>query len=119
MQHHILKSTKSKLGTLAGGLGCLPLDNEAYPPLSDSHDTVHWHSEFNSSWYPGKGPQTISSSTPTNYYARLALKIFRREPAITEFDWPFTPIHSSSKHFSTRTGSVLHSVLPEIQPGHG
>ncbi|OBQ15443.1 MAG: hypothetical protein AN488_20800 [Anabaena sp. WA113] len=24
------------MGTLAGGLGCFPLDNEAYPPLS------HW-----------------------------------------------------------------------------
>ncbi len=41
MQHHILHSTKSKLGTLAGGLGCLPLDNEAYPPLSDSCSTVY------------------------------------------------------------------------------
>ena len=28
-------------------------------------------------------------------------------------------IHSSSKHFSTRTGSVLHRVLPRVQPGHG
>ena len=77
------------------------------------------YSEFNSSWYPGRGPRTISSSTPVNYCARLSLKIFRREPAITEFDWPFTPIHSSSKHFSTRTGSVLHRVLPRVQPGHG
>ena len=25
------------LGTLAGGLGCSPLGNEAYPPLPDSH----------------------------------------------------------------------------------
>jgi hypothetical protein len=24
------------LGTLAGGLGCSPLDDEAYPPPSDS-----------------------------------------------------------------------------------
>ncbi|KUK92034.1 MAG: hypothetical protein XE04_0694 [Marinimicrobia bacterium 46_43] len=38
---------------------------------------------------------------------RLALKLFRGEPAIAEFDWPFTPIHSSSKDFSTSTGSAL------------
>ena len=25
------------LGTLAGGLGCFPLDYGAYPPQSDSH----------------------------------------------------------------------------------
>ena len=25
------------LGTLADGLGCFPLGNEAYPPLPDSH----------------------------------------------------------------------------------
>ena len=29
-------STESVLGTLAGGLGCFPLDDEAYPPPS------HW-----------------------------------------------------------------------------
>ena len=41
MQHHILPTTKSELGTLAGGLGFFPLDNEAYPPLSDSCGTIH------------------------------------------------------------------------------
>ncbi len=41
MQLHILHSTKYKFGTLAGGLGCYPLDNEAYPPLSDSCGTVN------------------------------------------------------------------------------
>jgi hypothetical protein len=51
--------------------------------------------------------------------ARLALKLFRGEPAITGFDWPFTPTHSSSEQFSTYTGSDLHSVLPELHPGHG
>ena len=51
--------------------------------------------------------------------ARLALKLFRGEPAITEFDWPFTPTHSSSEQFSTYTGSDLHSVLPELHTGHG
>jgi hypothetical protein len=53
------------------------------------------------------------------YYPRLYLNIFRGEPAISEFDWPFTPTHSSSPDFSTSVGSVLHPVLPELQPGHG
>ena len=34
-------------------------------------------------------------------HLRLALKLFRGEPAISEFDWPFTPIHNSSHGFST------------------
>ena len=32
----------------------------------------------------------------------LARKLFRGEPAIAEFDWPFTPIHRSSPQFSPR-----------------
>ena len=28
------------LGTLAGGLGCSPLDDEAYPPQSDSRHCI-------------------------------------------------------------------------------
>ena len=37
-QPHIL-STERYLGTLADGLGCCPLDYEAYPPQSDCYDT--------------------------------------------------------------------------------
>ena len=44
---------------------------------------------------------------------------FRGEPAITEFDWPFTPNHRSSPTFSTVVGSALHAVLPALQPAHG
>ena len=51
--------------------------------------------------------------------ATLHLYAFRGEPAITEFDWPFTPIHSSSPRFSTLVGSGLHDVLPSLHPGHG
>ena len=49
----------------------------------------------------------------------LPLKAFRREPDISEFDWPFTPIHSSSPKFSTLVGSVLHFMLLKFQPDHG
>ena len=52
-------------------------------------------------------------------YATLHLNAFRGEPAITEFDWPFTPTHSSSPRFSTLVGSGLHAVLPALHPGHG
>ena len=33
--------------------------------------------------------------------SRLALKLFRGEPAISGFDWNFSPIHKSSPPFST------------------
>ena len=56
---------------------------------------------------------------PRHLYVRLALKLFRREPAITEFDWPFTPTHKSSESFSTLTSSVLHFLLQKLQPAHG
>ena len=40
---------------------------------------------------------------------RLYLNTFRGEPAISGFDWHFTPTHSSSQPFAPDTGSVLHS----------
>ena len=64
MQLHILNSTESELGTLAGGLGCFPFDYGAYPPQSDSYDTATRYSEFDSDRYPGKGPHTISALPP-------------------------------------------------------
>ena len=50
---------------------------------------------------------------------RLALKLFRGEPAISEFDWNFSAIHKSSPAFSTDVGAALHGVLPPLQPAHG
>jgi len=47
---------------------------------------------------------------------RLALKLFRGEPAISGFDWNFSPIHTSSPPFSTDVGSVLHCLLRQLQP---
>ena len=65
------------------------------------------------------GPLAQSVLYLRRTHTRPYLNTFRGEPAISEFDWPFTPIHSSSPDFSTSVGSVLHSVLPELQPGHG
>src|SRR5690606_8463048 len=64
-------------------------------------------------------PSPMQCSTPSRSHLRPYLNMFRREPAISQFDWPFTPIHSSSERFSTHNGSALHSALPELQPGHG
>jgi len=77
------------------------------------------YSEFDWRQYPGKGPHPISALPPYANYIRLALKLFRREPAITKFGKPFTPTHSSSKQFSTYNSSALHFLLQKVQPGHG
>ena len=46
--HGILTSlrTKTRLGTLAGDLGCFPFVHEDYPSQTDSHDKGLWYSEF-------------------------------------------------------------------------
>ena len=49
----------------------------------------------------------------------LRLNAFRGEPASSEFDWNFSPNHSSSADFSTSVGSDLQLVLPKLHPGHG
>src|SRR5437763_2892912 len=57
------------------------------------------------------GPSASQCSTSGTKRVRLHLNTFRGEPAISRFDWHFTPTHSSSQPSSTDTGSVLH---PEI-----
>ena len=52
-------------------------------------------------------------------YSTLALKLFRGEPAIAKFDWNFSACHNSSAGVSTNVGSVLHWVVPQLQPDHG
>ena len=44
------------------------------------------HSEFNRFWYPVRDPKPISALPPRSTHPTLALKLFRREPAITGFD---------------------------------
>jgi hypothetical protein len=56
---------------------------------------------------------------PPTLYMRRYLNSFRGEPAITRFDWSFTPSHKSSPSFATDVGSVLQCVLPHLQPAHG
>ena len=61
----------------------------------------------------------FSALPPKGFFSRLGLNLFRGEPAISEFVWNFTASHKSSAHVSGYVGSVLHSVLPELQPAHG
>ena len=56
---------------------------------------------------------------PRRPVATPYLNMFRREQAIAQFDWPFTPTHGSSGHVSMYIGAALHGVLPPLQPGHG
>jgi hypothetical protein len=49
----------------------------------------------------------------------LALKLFRGEPAISEFVWHITSTHTSSPNFATLVGSGLHELLDSLHPGHG
>jgi hypothetical protein len=64
-------------------------------------------------------PSPFSALPPITAYTRLALKRFRGEPAISWFDWHFTPYHSSSANFATLVGAGLHGLLPPLHPGHG
>ena len=78
--------TQHGLGTLAGGLGCFPLDHEGYPPQSDSRDS---RDGIRSLAEGGRlvAPAIQSVSLPPSRSGpRLALKLFRGEPDISEFD---------------------------------
>ena len=79
---------------------------------------TYWYSEFDKkdeispcSFFPVLYPRW-EHTTPT-------LKLFRREPAITEFDKLFTPYHKSSDGFVRPTGSGLHEILLPLHPAHG
>src|SRR3954464_12188575 len=64
-------------------------------------------------------PYPIQCSTPGGNHPTRYLNSFRGEPAISEFDWPFTPSHRSSPSFSTDVSSVLQCMLLHLQPAHG
>ena len=99
-------------------LGCFPFDHETYLTQSDSRYGL---SGIQSLIGFGRlsPPRPFSALPPVIFISRLALKLFRGEPAISGFDWNFTATHNSSAAFSTEVGSVLHGVLPPLQPDHG
>ena len=65
------------------------------------------------------GHPAFSALPPHIFIQTLVLKLFRGEPAITEFDWNFTPSHKSSAGVSTNVGSVLRWIVLHFQPAHG
>ena len=64
-------------------------------------------------------PLVLPVLYPREANATPYLNMFRREQAIAQFDWPFTPTRSSSEHVSMYIGAVLHGMLLPLQPGHG
>ena len=64
-------------------------------------------------------PQSIQYLYLCQERYRLYLNIFRGEPAISRFDWYFTPYHKSSRSFTTLPSSVLPLLLHSVQPAHG
>ena len=110
--------TERDLGTLAGDLGCSPLDDEAYPPPSSCREI---HIGIRSLVSKGSRVGPLSNSValpPLPTTKTLTLKLFRRERAISTFDDTFNPPHSSSPSFSTLVSSDLHEVLPPLHPAH-
>ena len=63
-------------------------------------------------------PHSSKSALPpvTEILCTLYLNIFREEPAISKFDWPFTPYLKSSASIATDVGSVLQKTLRFLQP---
>lgn len=59
-----------------------------------------------------------SALPPFFLWYTLYLNRFRRKPAISKFDWLFTPSHKSSPPIATDVSSVLQNVLSNFQPAH-
>src|SRR5699024_3110822 len=99
--------------------GCFPIDKEPYHSLSDSQKKVIGFRSLTEFGNSLRAHSSISALPPTLRLLRLALKLFRRERAISMFDWLFSTTHNSCPHFSTYVGSGIQPVLPGLHPGHG
>src|SRR5699024_4143707 len=62
------------LGTLTGGLGCFPLDNEPYHQLSGSQDEVIGIRSLTEFGNPIRGPSSISALPPKLLYLAASPK---------------------------------------------
>ena len=58
--------------------------------------------------HPRRSKRPSSALPLLSFNYQLYQNIFRREPAITQFDWNFSAIHSSSRIFAT----IMSSDLP-------
>src|SRR5699024_12104009 len=116
---HILFHFAYYLGPLLVGLVGSLSTNNPYPQRPTSKDK---ELAFGGLLNSGTRKRALVQSVlylQYSYVLRLARKLFRREPAISVFDWLFPPTHTSSPHFSTYVGSGLQSVLPDLHPVHG
>ena len=78
--------TKLDFGTLAGDLGCFPLDREDYPSRTHSRDSRNGIRSLVGACRR-VAPRLLSVALPPlRSYSRLPLKAFRREPDISPFD---------------------------------
>src|SRR5205809_3999404 len=78
--------TKQSFGTLAGGLGCFPLDREDYPSRTHSRDSLYGIRSLVGACRR-VAPRLLSVALPPqSSCSRLPLKAFRREPDISPFD---------------------------------
>ena len=107
------------LGTLFDGLGCFPFVHGAYPPQTDCLSTFDGIRSLIVLSTASRGHRTFSALPPPNTVQTLALKLFRGEPAISQLDWNFSPIHKSSAGVSTNVGSVLQWIVLHLQLAHG
>ena len=74
-----------------------------------------WLGLVTSTW-PRAHPVLYLQDSPL---AWLHLNAFRGEPAISTFDWHFTPIHSSSPSFATLVSASLDGLSQPLHSGHG
>ena len=112
------------MGTLAGGLGCFPFDDEAYPPPS------HWltfigYSEFVSLWYRSRSPQRNSALPPNACSNRCASTHFEENqlaPGSIGISPLTTPHPLAFQRQSVRTSTWLYPsfILDMVRsPGFG
>ena len=79
---------------------------------------IFWYSEFD--WNDEIAPYSFHPvALPPKERKTLALKLFRREPAITKFDKLFTSYHRSSDSIARLTGSGLPPIFIGVHPAHG
>ena len=110
--------TEHDWGTLAGGLGCSPLDDEAYPPPSSCQAlNIGIRSLVRKGSRVGPLADSVALP-PMPTITTVTLKLFQGERAISTFDDTFNPPHRSSPSFSTLVSSDLHGVLPPLHPAH-
>lgn len=96
----------NNLKTLVNNLGCSPLDFGPQHPKSICQN-IYFVIRSLIKLGKIKIPLIYSELYLQNNFLTIYLNIFRGKPAISEFDWPFTPNQKSSPPFSTDVGSVL------------